>query len=975
MLDVFDTDPSLEIQPPENNDSWVKQAIEEYEAVEKWFNGLDEPTMAETVRYASAKRRLEIIMKRSEKRKQLNDQEQQEQQEQDSLRQAEKSDNELFVSQDPVQEPAQLSVEDRVLMLQAQPVQQTVQQDIQPEEPAPVQVPLQAVVKKKRPNRISVAEYRKSMEVGFEPIRERLEGKNKRNNGAEKPRNANSSKGAGAGNKAEEKKRKEGGDGSMLLTLSTNVIKEAHGSSALPAPASFTANRRQDVMTQLIVSIRSQDREKVKDATLIKNALKSFTNKVMSSGDGGWRMKGLKTKMYNYQLFGCAFMRERENSPDEPRGGILGDMMGFGKTFAALVNIVDGLPSKADDPAQTTLLVVPSHLPNIGISQIRIPCMVLSHRHLGWTKSGNTELKAIGRVVEHHAMAKLSTLDDVEDLQNYSIVITTYQQFRQSYPSFKPPKELTNGDKLEEQWAQIFEENRGPLRIKFHRIVLDEAHTIKNWKSSVSIAVRGLMGQNKWLLSGTPVTKFVSLDLRTDEDSLAKFSYSWAAEIYPLLSFLGVPGIGKHDEFLSYYRSDELGDERLSNLLKAYMCRRTHSSRLFALPIIQLPDIKETRVDVEFSEAEWMIYQAIEEMFSESINDCLGDEANFKTAQCRCVLVMILRLRMFCSHPLTVQHLLKDLLGPEGSLMKELATSHEARALKYNYKELVKHRYGEQLDQTGDNGILADDPILIQRFHQLMLRLNKENEFIELYDRTVCPNCQLFSDKTVVTSCPHLYCEECFTELYMAAEGAETADSRSKGLAKPKPSCMKCASPIEEVARGGLPQEPIRTCGARMPGAKLTGIKNTIEKWNKSNKATKVVIFSQYKDFIRILAEMCEQEGWGYRCLSGKMRIPARHKSLEDFKNNAKNIILIVTHKCILVDLWWNAAAQKREEINNTMGDDVLKKRDTVVSLLKLFADVEEDGTGRLYVKPKLGRDRRGKIKNAITLGKDRGEE
>lgn len=52
------------------------------------------------------------------------------------------------------------------------------------------------------------------------------------------------------------------------------------------------------------------------------------------------------------------------------------------------------------------------------------------------------------------------------------------------------------------------------------------------------------------------------------------------------------------------------------------MCRRTHASRLFTLPIIRLPDIEETKIDVEFSEAEWVIYQAIEKGFFESINGC-----------------------------------------------------------------------------------------------------------------------------------------------------------------------------------------------------------------------------------------------------------------------------------------------------------------------------------------------------------------
>ncbi|KAL4993762.1 hypothetical protein BDV10DRAFT_189697 [Aspergillus recurvatus] len=58
-------------------------------------------------------------------------------------------------------------------------------------------------------------------------------------------------------------------------------------------------------------------------------------------------------------------------------------------------------------------------------------------------------------------------------------------------------------------------------------------------------------------------------------------------------------------------------------------------------------------------------------------------------------------------------------------------------------------------------------------------------------------------------------------------------------------------------------------CGAKMSSAKLTKIKDIVLKWKRSSKRTKVVIFSQCINFIRILAKMCEEERWGYRCLSG----------------------------------------------------------------------------------------------------------
>lgn len=177
---------------------------------------------------------------------------------------------------------------------------------------------------------------------------------------------------------------------------------------------------------------------------------------------------------------------------------------------------------------------------------------------------------------------------------------------------------------------------------------------------------------------------------------------------------------------------------------------------------------------------------------------------------------------MFCSHPLTVQHLLKHLLDSDNTLIGELHrisqngnTRHTDPskqiytwlvAAKNDYENLVKERREEQLDQISNNHIFTNNPALIGRFHELMRRLDQEEDCIERYDRTVCPNCDLFSDKTVVTSCLHLYCEECFIELQMAADNVGTVPG---SLEKPKPRCQKCTNFIEEATRCGLPEKVV----------------------------------------------------------------------------------------------------------------------------------------------------------------------
>lgn len=42
-------------------------------------------------------------------------------------------------------------------------------------------------------------------------------------------------------------------------------------------------------------------------------------------------------------------------------------------------------------------------------------------------------------------------------------------------------------------------------RIKWRRIILDEAHTIRNYKSQTAVAVCELSAKSRWALTGTPV--------------------------------------------------------------------------------------------------------------------------------------------------------------------------------------------------------------------------------------------------------------------------------------------------------------------------------------------------------------------------------------------------------------------------------------------------------------------------------------
>lgn len=83
---------------------------------------------------------------------------------------------------------------------------------------------------------------------------------------------------------------------------------------------------------------------------------------------------------------------------------------------------------------------------------------------------------ALGRILRYHSGSRISSNNILADLMHYDVILTTYSEVQKGYPMPEPPKHLASEDKKNEWWAKFYRENVGPLhRIKFHRIVLDEA--------------------------------------------------------------------------------------------------------------------------------------------------------------------------------------------------------------------------------------------------------------------------------------------------------------------------------------------------------------------------------------------------------------------------------------------------------------------------------------------------------------------
>ncbi|XP_059668298.1 putative SWI/SNF-related matrix-associated actin-dependent regulator of chromatin subfamily A member 3-like 1 [Cornus florida] len=234
----------------------------------------------------------------------------------------------------------------------------------------------------------------------------------------------------------------------------------------------------------------------------------------------------------------------------------------------------------------------------------------------------------ITQLVEHTNPGKLKVYmyygertKDANELQKYDIVLTTYST-------------LSSEDGGSES----------PLKkIEWWRVILDEAHVIKNVNAQQSRAVSNLNAKRRWVVTGTPIQNG-SLDL------------------FSLMTFLRFEPFS----IKSYWNSlvhrpiahgNENGLSRLQVLMATISLRRTKDKA-----VIGLPNKSIETCFVELSVEERELYDQMEGEARSVVRDYIYADrvmSNYST-----VLSIILRLRQICTDLALCPSDIRSLLPP-----------------------------------------------------------------------------------------------------------------------------------------------------------------------------------------------------------------------------------------------------------------------------------------------------------------------
>ncbi|KAM4699895.1 transcription termination factor 2 isoform 2-T2 [Discoglossus pictus] len=297
---------------------------------------------------------------------------------------------------------------------------------------------------------------------------------------------------------------------------------------------------------------------------------------------------GLKVPLLLHQKQALAWLLWREIQ--RPQGGILADDMGLGKTLTMVALILmqkQRLKKEKEDEKKLEAWISKTDS-NLTVSHgtlIICPASLVHH----WKKE--VEKRVSDGKLKVYLYHGPSREKDCRVLAQFDIVVTTYSLVSKEIPVKKEEAETAAKDQDLEDKSSC---SSPLLRIAWNRIILDEAHNIKNPKVQTSIAVCKLRAGARWAVTGTPI-----------QNNLL--------DMYSLLRFLRCSPFDEYKLWKNQVdNGSKRGGERLNILTKSLLLRRTkdqldHMGR----PLVVLPQRRSELHRLTLSQDEQAVYDVI----------------------------------------------------------------------------------------------------------------------------------------------------------------------------------------------------------------------------------------------------------------------------------------------------------------------------------------------------------------------------
>ncbi|RAH46380.1 DEAD/DEAH box helicase [Aspergillus brunneoviolaceus CBS 621.78] len=454
----------------------------------------------------------------------------------------------------------------------------------------------------------------------------------------------------------------------------------------------------------------------------------------------------------------------------------------------------------------------------------------------------------------------------------------------------------------------------GLFSLDFFRIIIDEAHMIKNRQSKSAKACYDLSATHRWVLTGTPIVNrledLFSLVRFLKVEPWNNFSF-WK-------TFITVPFESK-----DYVRALNV----VQTVLEPLVLRRTKTMKTpEGEPLVPLPRRTIQIEEVELPEQEREIYDLIYTRAKQTFNSNV--EAGTLLKSYSTIFAQILRLRQTCCHPILTRNKSIDDMDLQELIDRFKATTEAAgtEQAQDSQARFTSHALRQiQTESSGECPICSEEPMI----------------------------------DPAVTACWHSACKKCLED-YIRHQ-------TDKGV---PPRCFSCRAPVtskdifEVVRHPSQSQSPVSTptteetdlynstppLGSQAPppppprislrrinplspsahtSAKIHSLLNHITRLPANNKA---VVFSQFTSFLDLISPQLTRAGIPHVRLDGTMPQKARAETLAQFNqtetpsasssNPNPRVLLIslraggvglnltVANHVFMMDPWWSFAIE-----------------------------------------------------------------
>ncbi|KAL1921399.1 uncharacterized protein VTP21DRAFT_11115 [Calcarisporiella thermophila] len=678
------------------------------------------------------------------------------------------------------------------------------------------------------------------------------------------------------------------------------------------------------------------------DAELKKLLEQANFDEELDAADRTGVPDGLIPPLLEHQKVGLAWMVKKEET-NNLKGGILADDMGLGKTIQSMALILARPPP--EDSPHVTLVVT-------AVSLVR-----------QWELEFSSKIQPGKLRVGVHYGPKRTK--NPADLRRYDVVITSYSVVQMETPIYKP----------NEKGERVMVRGPGTLaKVKFFRIILDEAQQIKNRNTRSAKGCYELEAEHRWCLSATPLQNNLE-------------------ELFSLFHFLRIRPMCEWDNFRTQIlqpmksRREKVAFTRVQAVLKTMLLRRRKSDKINGKPILVLPTKEVTLQQDEFTPEERDFYDSLEKQSRLNFEKYV--KAGTVMRNYTNILLLLLRLRQAVLHPHLVPE--DECVVPAGLLDGHHASGMDGEALEERRRQLVQNmdkevvrRLISQLEESLECPICMDaaqNGHFLPKCGHIFCRECILDYFNTAFSsgepEKTCPSCRGHLDIDTIASIelfksihvvPQAEAESEslseLNELHLKANGLDEAGPSKLDNADEDdvsttdddfagPSTTRGPSTNTKVkkeekgkavdkgkgrARGrtksrAMGQNTLEKFGfsgevnssePEFPSStKIDKLLETLDKWRSEAPEDKTIVFSQFTGFLDILEEPLLRHGYKFARYDGTMSVDERSESVARFSISKDVNVMLVSMKCgslglnlccanrvIIMDLWWNPALE-----------------------------------------------------------------